>query len=164
MTINEITEKALEYAEKIGAYDCEECSGTGQEKIRGGLTISCEEMPSKKVLKELLRCMDCNGTGKTPEQNIINKLREEVAIKKNDQERALEFEACYHMQIEGNENSSELKEYWKCAFETCMKNTTGDKGATIIIWLLAYYRKLGVDIDSHIQARLRYNEIWDNHK
>ena len=120
-------------------------------------------MPSKKVLKELLRCMDCNGTGQTPEQNIINKLHEEVeefaeAAKENKIADSVQL-SCFNAFMETNPSIIQINR-----FEKYIKNTTGDELADIIITALAGAKKLSIDIDSHIQAKLRYNKIRSDHK
>lgn len=49
-------------------------------------------------------------------------------------------------------------------FENDVKNTVGDELADIVITALAGARKLGIDIEKHIIAKMEYNEIREDHK
>jgi NTP pyrophosphatase (non-canonical NTP hydrolase) len=167
MTLTEIAEKGYKHADKIGAYDCPICTEYCPT-CKYWETCNSEYKEPAGSCDDYI-CIGCNGTRKTPEQNIIAKLREEVeefaeAVKENDQERSNEFEACFHMQIEGNENEDKILLCCKKAFEKCMKNTTGDELADIIITALSSAKKLGIDIDAHVIAKLQYNEVREDHK
>lgn len=146
MKLNEISKQAHEHAVKIGAYDCEECKGTG-EFYQGA--------PCSPI-----QCTKCNGTGKTAEKNIIEKLKEEVG----EFEEAINnsnFGQNYtlHRAIKYDVDSSFINR-----FENDVKNTVGDELSDIIITALAAAKELGIDIESHIISKIMYNQIREDHK
>jgi hypothetical protein len=53
---------------------------------------------------------------------------------------------------------------WCKMFEAKIKNSEGDELADIIITAAAGARKMGIDIESHIIAKMRYNSLREDHR
>jgi len=95
--------------------------------------------------------------GNDPETAIIDKLKEEVEELKN---AFLKDRDCFPIGIKFFRAfvKSSPKISFINAFETIIKNSKGDELSDIIIVCLAAARELGIDIETHLELKLEYNE------
>ena len=140
MKISEMAKRAHESAIKRKVYNCECCHGTGYI------------MDHHEIEKN--DCRHCATTGRTAMFNIIQKIKEEtLELQEAFIERKIaniaEFQ---NIDMESNSMFIEL-------FEKFMKNSEGDELADIIIVCMAAAIELGIDIESHVIQKLKYNAL-----
>jgi len=151
-TITEIKNRAHKNAVNRGFYDCKLCNGNGFENV---YNPEIDE-------KETIDCTKCWGEINQASQNIIVKLKEEVSEFEEATTTARTadgelLKCCIEdIDIAGDE--------WIQAFEYGVKNTTGDELADVIIIALGGAVEMGIDIESHLMAKLRYNEVRKDHE
>ena len=143
MNINELVRKAHKNAIDKGFYECESCGGDGQQGL----------------VKPYYNCQSCNGTGISKSKNIpellmlvVSEVGEACEALRNDKwAHLIPFCNSINSPLSESKNNSMI-------FENLIKDTFEDEIADCFIRLADLCGYMNIDIEKHIEAKMKYNE------
>ena len=134
MTLNEIIKQSHDNAVKKGFYDCPNCDGKG--------------------IKGSFECPFCNGSGKS-QKNIgellmlvVSELGEALEAHRSGTYPLYEM---FQSAIDGGLD-------FKLALQDHIKDTFHDELADAVIRICDMCGYLNIDLEKHIELKMRYNE------
>lgn len=142
MNITELVKRAHDNAVSKGFYECENCDNTGKVL---------------EVCNYYTTCDVCNGKGKAPKNIgellmlVVSELGEALEAHRKG---SLGGHACLIDMFDENEKDQNK---WNENFRELIKDSLEDELADAVIRIADMCGYLGIDLEKHIELKMKYN-------